>query len=322
MMSYLIGTDEAGYGPNLGPLVITATVWHAPNEMADGDLYERLDGIVSRKPPRRLDLSSIPIADSKALYKPSGGLGVLERGVLSTLAAAGITLSNWREVWTAVAPGSESHIAAIPWYGTFDRELPVDADRERVECLSERFQRRIGEIGVRLVTVRSIAVFPEMFNDLVDQLGSKGAVLSGLTIDLVKQLLAPLGDEAILVQCDKHGGRNKYGPLLQNAFPDHLVEIRGEGRSQSVYRWGPPNRRVEARFVAKGESFLPSALASMVSKYLRELAMMAFNQFWKERVPSLKPTAGYPGDAGRFRADIAACQTRLKIADRVLWRNR
>src|SRR5215203_3406446 len=27
-MPYLIGTDEAGYAPNLGPLVVTATVWH------------------------------------------------------------------------------------------------------------------------------------------------------------------------------------------------------------------------------------------------------------------------------------------------------
>ena len=26
-MPYLVGTDEAGYAPNLGPLVISATVW-------------------------------------------------------------------------------------------------------------------------------------------------------------------------------------------------------------------------------------------------------------------------------------------------------
>ena len=26
-MPYLIGMDEAGYGPNLGPLVVSASVW-------------------------------------------------------------------------------------------------------------------------------------------------------------------------------------------------------------------------------------------------------------------------------------------------------
>ena len=30
-MQYLLGTDEAGYGPNLGPLVVTATVWEVPD---------------------------------------------------------------------------------------------------------------------------------------------------------------------------------------------------------------------------------------------------------------------------------------------------
>jgi hypothetical protein len=114
----------------------------------------------------------------------------------------------------------------------------------------------------------------------------------------------------ILVHCDKHGGRDRYGALLQNRFPEHLVEVYGEGRSLSVYRWGPPSRRAEFRFVAKGESFLPSALASMVAKYLRELAMKAFNQFWLQRVAGLKPTAGYPGDASRFLADIDAATGR------------
>ena len=28
-MQLMIGTDEAGYGPNLGPLVVTATAWRA-----------------------------------------------------------------------------------------------------------------------------------------------------------------------------------------------------------------------------------------------------------------------------------------------------
>ena len=41
-MGYLIGTDEAGYGPNLGPLVISATVWEAPDGVGGEDLFGRL----------------------------------------------------------------------------------------------------------------------------------------------------------------------------------------------------------------------------------------------------------------------------------------
>lgn len=58
----------------------------------------------------------------------------------------------------------------------------------------------------------------------------------------------------------------------------------------------------------------------MAAKYLRELAMHAFNQHWLERLPELQPTAGYPGDSRRFKSDIAAVQQSLGIDDRIVWR--
>ena len=72
----------------------------------------------------------------------------------------------------------------------------------------------------------------------------------------------------------------------------------------------------------KAEVNFPVALASLVCKYVRELSMHAFNQFWSEQVPGLKPTAGYPLDAVRFKQDIAEAQKRLGITDDVLWRER
>jgi hypothetical protein len=50
--------------------------------------------------------------------------------------------------------------------------------------------------------------------------------------------------------------------------------------------------------------------------------MQAFNEFWRRRVPGLLPTAGYPQDAKRFRADIAEAQRQWHISDHVLWRSR
>ena len=60
----------------------------------------------------------------------------------------------------------------------------------------------------------------------------------------------------------------------------------------------------------------------MVSKYLRELAMLAFNAFWMAQVPGLKPTAGYPVDAKRFRREIEQAQSKLGVPDDQLWRHR
>ncbi|MGH9174221.1 MAG: hypothetical protein ACRD1H_07675, partial [Vicinamibacterales bacterium] len=97
-----------------------------------------------------------------------------------------------------------------------------------------------------------------------------------------------------------------------------MVLCRQEGRELSCYRVG----RGDVRFQARAEQHLPVALASMVSKYVRELAMELFNRFWCDHVPGLRPTKGYPLDAHRFKADIAAAQQRLGIADEVLWRMR
>jgi len=101
-----------------------------------------------------------------------------------------------------------------------------------------------------------------------------------------------------------------------------LMEVRKEGRAESVYRWGSEPRRREIRFTAKGDAFVPAALASMVAKYLRELAMQAFNAYWCERLPDLQPTAGYPADARRFKEEIAQLQAAENIPDSTLWRNR
>ena len=55
---------------------------------------------------------------------------------------------------------------------------------------------------------------------------------------------------------------------------------------------------------------------------LRELAMRAFNAFWTAHQPGLKPTAGYPVDARRFRAEIATKLDELAIDSHLLWRCR
>jgi hypothetical protein len=320
-VGYLVGTDEAGYAPNLGPLVISATVWSVPGDPTGVDLYRLLNKAVARSPaahkgpPRR-----VVLADSKVVYKPPGGIADLELGVLAALGLAGVRPSTWRECWRLLDPASVAAIDALPWHASFQRDLPLAADTGHLERLGKKFCQQADRAGVRLLTVRSRAVFPDDWNRLTDE-HNKSTALSLLTLELLSQVLAELGEQPVAVICDKHGGRNFYQPLLQRHV-EHVVEIYGEGRNESVYRWGPAQRRTEVMFCVNAERYLPCALASMASKYLRELSMLAFNDYWRTHLPDLRPTAGYPLDAGRFRSDIATVQQSLGIEDRVLWRNR
>lgn len=327
-MAWMIGIDEAGYGPNLGPLVVAATVWKvdeaesrehraeslslatAPT-VAKVDLYERLSAFVSSAPKK----NRLAIADSKSLYKPRGGLQLLERGVLTALAVKHDKAPHrWRELIC--------NCPTVPWYAKYDCPLPVDADAAEVAQLTTEFCETCEATGVSLEGAHTRLVFPREFNQLVEQYGTKGAALSHVTIGLLRRVLDPLNPPHISVSCDKHGGRNRYAGLLQHHFPEHWIETYEESRGVSSYAWGPPESRVAISFRARGEAELPTALASMTAKYHRELAMQAFNAFWCEQVEGLAPTAGYPQDAKRFKKDIAARQAVLGIEDVDLWRNR
>ena len=323
-MQYLIGTDEAGYGPNLGPLLISATVWEVPDGVDGEELYRRLGDVIVDAPaqvvrdPSRL----VAMADSKVLYKPRQGLRHLERGLWAALAVLDRRPNTWLDVWESLAPDAIGPMQSVPWYADHDTPVPLDADPSELQSPARALQEGLAAAGVRLLDVRGRAVFPGEFNGLIETYDNKGAALSHTTLDLIAQVTRPLEHGPISILCDKHGGRNRYGPLLEEHFPDSLIEIHGESRGRSVYQFGPPERRFDIRFQMKGETHLPAALASMASKYLRELAMRALNAFWCAEVPNLTPTAGYPQDAKRFKAEIAEKQAELGIKDEILWRVR
>jgi len=321
-MAYLIGTDEAGYAPNLGPLVISATLWWVAEPTDGYDLYKRLKSHVCRHPARGKKSRRLAIGDSKLLYTPAQGLHELERGVLAALALVDRCPDDWGDVWRLLDSDSHARFSADPWHDNYDLRLPMAADVEDLARLVPRCRAGFERAGVRLLALRSRAVFPDEFNRSTRDLGNKAEALSRATLVLVDEMLKLCPPEPVMVVCDKHGGRNFYGRLLQQQFPDLLVEVHGERGDHSVYRWGPPETRIEVHFRTGGEAFMPAALASMTSKYLRELAMRAFNDFWCTRVPGLAPTAGYPRDARRFKAAIQPLQTALGIADHAVWRER
>lgn len=321
-MPYLIGTDEAGYGPRLGPLVISAAVFWVDAWDDGADLYRRLKGVVSKEAPRRATHRRVAIADSKALYSPATGLACLERGVLAALGLVDRCPADWLDIWQMLEPGAIERLHSMPWHVDYDLRLPVAVEADDVAQLVPALARGLEQAGVRLVSLASRAVFPGDFNCANDRWGNKSETLSKTTLALLGEALALCQDEPVRVVCDKHGGRSFYGRLLQEQFPDPLIEVHRESASESVYRWGPSDRRVEAIFRAGGEAFLPAALASMTSKYLRELAMRAFNEFWCGRIRGLQPTAGYPTDANRFRTDVREAQQALGIDDHIMWRSR
>ncbi len=325
-MGLLIGMDEAGYGPNLGPLVVTATVWDVPGSPREFDLWGAMAEVASQTPSK--EPLKLQIADSKQVYSPGKGLAALEKSVLSALRLLDHEPTSLAELTEELIPQSsnlksqisnlKSAFASPPW--VLDRELalPTEIDLSLIGDVATKWRDCCRRAKVTLKAIRSEIVQPQWFNELVRVADNKALALSRLSLGLLRSVWNPDDEQPTLVICDKHGGRNRYDDLLAEILEDRMVFAVGESRERSVYRVGS----TELRFQTKAEANFPVALASLVCKYVRELSMNVFNQFWNEQVPGLRPTAGYPLDAVRFRCDIAEAQSRLGISNDVLWRER
>ncbi len=315
-MGRIVGMDEAGYGPNLGPLVITATVWEVDGRPRDVDFWRSFAEVVDRT-GRDAD-ERLCIADSKQVFTPGKGLLRLETAVLAALGVCGIRPVTLAQLLQAVAPGWPDRDRLPPWLDCDKLALPREADPHCIAQFVQRWSRAAESAGIRLRSIRCEVIPAGRFNRLLAKSGNKATLLSEAAFGLLGEVWHPSASEATLVLADKHGGRNRYHRFLQRIAGDAMIFRLEESTARSRYRVG----QSELRFETGAERHLPVALASMVSKYIRELAMALFNRFWCDRIPGLKPTQGYPVDARRFHEAIRTVQAELGIADEVLWRSR
>ncbi len=322
-MPYLIGTDEAGYGPRLGPLLISISVWHVPRASSEIDLYDALSAGISSTRVR--DDDKLIINDSKKLYHSGGSLRLLERGVLTCLgglAAPDRWPTTWRNLWKTLTGTLPEALDVLPWYAGYEEDLPIDATAEEIEHLRSPLIAMWKKQQCKLVRFRTTAIFPEQLNRAIDELDSKAEVLTRATTALIADALKNLPPDSASIVCDKHGGRNYYLPAIQRQFPETLVQVIKESQPESRYQFTLDQQTIDICFRKGGESFLPAALASLASKLLRELAMRAWNRFWINEIPGLKPTAGYPADAVRFRQTVERRCDEAGLPLHLWWRMR
>ena len=312
--TWVIGIDEAGYGPNLGPLVQSAVAIRLPSDDPAG--WETLKPIVRSAAGRWNRDSRLVIDDSKRVYHGENALGKLELGVLACLSKS---VASFGELLHHLcSPTVNADIRAETWFDPAC-SLPVEARGDRI---ADRRAALAGFTGASFGPIFARVVPAPRFNDCVARSGSKASVLSDGLIELIRDSVdAAPGDEPLRFLCDKQGGRAFYAPQLQESFADGFVIAELERPEESRYRIVGLPRPVSVTFRprADGDS-VAVALASMVCKYLREVCMKQFNQYWAERVPGLVATAGYPVDAKRFFADIGPAMARLGVKEETIWR--
>ncbi|MBM4107739.1 MAG: hypothetical protein FJ255_02830 [Phycisphaerae bacterium] len=307
MALVIAGIDEAGYGPMLGPLCVGLSVFRVdgwePGSPAP-DLWARLAPAVGRTP--REARGGVAIADSKELKLPNDTksrhpLTHLERGVLTVARAMGVRHDDDAALldWLGVELDEHDCYAgpALP--------LPLAHTPGQIAIAANPVTAACERAGVRPELLACRAIAETEFNRIVRDEGSKALATFAAVGQHLRLVCERWGGEHAWVMCDRLGGRVEYGRALERLVPGAAAEVVGESPERSIYRLRLPSGGVVGvTFKTEGEKAqMPVALASMIAKLVRELAMIRFNRHWSGRNPELKPTAGYVTDARRWLRD-------------------
>jgi ribonuclease HII len=315
-LNVLAGVDEAGLGPILGPLVVAGVALSGPE---GADAWQLLADVISRE---RTEKGKVRVADSKKVNQGQRGLQRLEETALAFWGARHGALPADLQSLLETCGVDLAPLQRCPWYEDLRLPLPLRADAGLVELTAARLERALAKAGIEL---RALAVRPvdvEEFNRWIDATDNKSRAHFRAYARVIAELLAVLPAGSHLV-ADRCGGLVHYVPSLRRAYPKVRVRVLAEGPALSSYEVATRAGPVRVTFAAQGEDHaFPTALASCIAKYVRELMICLLNRWFEARVPGLRPTAGYYTDGRRFLADVGAIVAQEGFPRRRLIRSR
>ena len=227
-MRLVLGVDEAGYGPNMGPLVIAVSAWSI-----DSDL-DLLQGLAPFSPefqaaPWNKQSDFVPLGDSKKIYQPGKGLSGLSfaiqffEAVMSRVPSSQSRRFDLRNLATQDIQRVEAH----PWYAEprHGHECELQPN-DSIDVLSQSVllfaREKLSQLSVKLIDFRVRILDEAYFNESLERLGNKSDVLGQMSLGLAWEVLQSAREqhpcESIELYCDRQGGRKKYAALLSHTF--------------------------------------------------------------------------------------------------------
>jgi len=332
----VIGVDEAGYGPSMGPLTICATAWRVPFDFQVESMSKLLEPEFLAKPIKP-GSSHVPIGDSKKINKDRFGkqglcLGSAFQWCELNGDLNGDLILDSNTVFADLAKQDWERLQRIAWYAvepTASQQSTQDEQLKSIVADTAAYfanaSAKLRYLSTQLVGIQMRVLDEPEFNRQVDIIGNKSSLLSETSLNLVRDVIVGFvrPDEQVEVYCDKHGGRNRYQSILSHCFDQELFSIILEGAECSRYKSCWNGNAMHIQFKVDGDSIFPSAAASILAKWTREVLMDRLNTFWKSKIDGgIEPTAGYYVDAMRFAGQIESVATAMRLERSLWWRKK
>jgi len=301
-MAVLVGIDEAGFGPILGPLVVSSTAFSLPNSLLEADLWRILKKSTANK--RKHLAGRLLITDSKKAYSKSIGIKHLRRSTLAALSCLGEKPATLTQLLSLLCPNCLDRLQTYPWYKDADSYY-LSADETDKEIASTVLANDLHENQIKLLHLQSCCLDVAHYNKMVTNVKNKARVLFTATSQLIKTAYDSFGPDDLQIIIDRQGGRVRYRKILQQMFESMELTILKESPAASSYELAANSKPMRIHFVVGADRrYFPVSLASMLSKYLRQLLVDNINRYFTGHYEHLRPTAGYWKDGLRFIEDL------------------
>lgn len=319
-MAVLIGIDEAGYGPLLGPLVVSSFAMSLPDEDLKSNHWQILSQAVSRE--KRNLRGRVLITDSKKAFNRKSGLGHLESTSLCFLKQLGYNPANTLELLEILCPECLERVAEYQWYQNLDKHL-LDTEKTVIDISSSVLSKTMKKFNFEVLGLKSVCMDVGYYNSWLDKLDNKSAVVFMTVCSFISEAFEKHGKQNLQIIVDRQGGRKNYTRELMKMFPDVELKVIKETDMVSSYSLSSADKNMKIHFAVKADlNHIPVCVSSIVSKFVRELLMEKLNQYFIEYSPHLKPTAGYWTDGQRFLKDIQKHCPSVKYEKQMLVRSK
>jgi ribonuclease HII len=276
----LVGVDENGLGPRLGPLLVTAISARCTESGAKA---------AQKKPTKAMGAR---LGDSKDLVSHGDtALGEAWARVLHARIGGATSQSPDDLLHALCIDSSDALRARCPrdheaqcWRADerFSAESPMlDAVTRDLDKLASK--------GIEISRVELSIICSERLNDAIDRKLSRFHVDLHAMERLVISARAHANENVVAI-CGKVGGLNRYGDQF-GPLAGRLHAVVEEGRARSEYQF-PDLGRIA--FVRDADATnLLVGMASLVGKWAREVLMSRIVRHYREDIPSLPQASGY-----------------------------
>ncbi|HOK56922.1 MAG TPA: hypothetical protein PKV21_00315 [bacterium] len=242
MEKYICGIDENGFGPVLGPLVIT--------------------GILTSEDIKIPDY----IKDSKIFYKNKKDLKKIEEiAVISFYMVENRTPSSPYEIFKRF-----SYKKCAFEENLCEKNIPLFFESENIKEIIKRYSDLLKEKDkIKRIEVKTVC--PYFFNDFVKKKKSKFLLNLFNFCEIIKEME---NYKNIKFFCGKIGGTIYYRNFLKYFLPDYEIYALKETDDFSEYKISKKNLSFELGFYKNVENISPVAsFSSIIGKYMREIIM-------------------------------------------------